>query len=325
MPPYIDLANIPTAAVAATSRLRVRPENRNAEDDVGGWAGFLRGLADAGPIRIGTSLPGVALEHQGSWPGASIKGSFGIASGRRFRLRMLLARWSRIDMPEPDAADAGRHRQLSILDMQGIPVLDLGFGEDRQGSASENLTRHLAASRATSWSESAPRMTADTEDFNDDTLRGLMAELGDSIDLIDLAEATGQLRLSPARLRERGRANAVDAELVPCFLEALAEQALPIRIATGTAGVAHSLDCAFFCHRRDGAWQTLQSDAARLRIDTSEIDSAWISRVCNAANEQTWLRLYDARGRSLATIGSVPGFVVGENPIWRTLVNALQD
>jgi putative heme degradation protein len=209
--------------------------------------------------------------------------------------------------------------------MQGIPVLDLGFGEAHLGGASETLTRRLAASRAASWSESAPRIVADTEDLNSDTLRGLMAELDDSVDLMDLAEATGQLQLSPERLRERGRANAVDAELVPCFLEALAEQALPIRIATGTAGVAQSLDCAFFCHRRDGAWQTLQSDSARLRIDTSEIDSAWISRVSHAANEQTWLRLYDARGRSLATIGSVPGFVVGENPIWRTLVNALQD
>jgi putative heme degradation protein len=325
MPPYIDLASMPTAAVAAASRPRVRPENRNAEDDVDRWAGFLRELADAGPIRIGTSLPGVTLEHHGSWPGASIKGSFGIASGRRFRLRMLLGRWSRIDTSGPDAADDGRQRQLSILDMQGIALLDLGFGEDRQGSASETLTRRLAASRATSWSESAPRIGGDTEGFNSDRLRGLTAELGDSVDLIDLAEATGQLRLSPSRLRERGRANAVDAELVPCFLEALAEQALPIRIATGTAGVAHSLDCAFFCHRRDGAWQTLQSDSARLRIDTSEIDSAWISRLSHGANEQTLLRLYDARGRSLATIGSVPGFVVGENPIWRTLVNALQD
>jgi hypothetical protein len=48
-------------------------------------------------------------------------------------------------------------------------------------------------------------------------------------------------------------------------------------------------------------------------------------KVSEAAHEHSSLRLYDARGRSLATIGSVPGFVVGENPIWRTLVNALQD
>ncbi|MFB1487976.1 MULTISPECIES: hypothetical protein [unclassified Thiocapsa] len=37
------------------------------------------------------------------------------------------------------------------------------------------------------------------------------------------------------------------------------------------------------------------------------------------------LRLYDARGRLLAQLSSVPGCVAIENPIWRTLVNALQD
>lgn len=324
MPPYIDLANMPTAAVAVASRPRVRPENRNADGDVGRWRRFLRELADAGPIRIGTRLPGVTLEHHGNWPGARIRGSFGIAAGRRFRLRMLLEHWSRIDTSETDAVGAGQHRHLSILDMQGIPLLDLGFGEERQGGVLETLTRWHAASRAPSWPEPAPNLTVDTEGFRGDRLLGL-AELGDSVDITDFAEATGQLRLSPAMLRERGRATAVDAELVPCLLEALAEQSLPIRISTGTAGVAHRLDCAFFGHRREGAWQTLESDSARLRIDTSQIDSAWISRVADAAHEQTSLRLYDARGRLLATIASVPGFVAGENPIWRTLVNALQD
>ncbi|HSO81579.1 hypothetical protein [Thiocapsa sp.] len=322
MPPYIELENMPSAAVMPASRPRFRPESENTPGNIACWAAFFRELVGAGEIRIGTSQPAVTLEHRGNWPGTRIEGSSGIASGRRFTLRMLLGRWSHIDPSATDAADRDRRGGLAVLDMKGVPLLDLGFGEDRRGVASDILTRCPALCRAPSWSEPSTGRNGDAGKLDVDAVRALVKQPGDSV---DLAEATGQLRLSPARLRERGCAKAVDAALVPCFLEALAEQALPVRIATGTAGVAHSVDCAFFGHRRDGVWQTLRSDSARLRIDTSKIDSAWVLKVSEAAHEQTSLRLYDARGRSLATIVSLPGFVAGENPIWRTLVNALQD
>ncbi|WP_296700469.1 hypothetical protein [Thiocapsa sp. UBA6158] len=322
MPPYIELGNMPSAAVMPASRLRFRPESENTPGNVDRWAAFLRELVGAGEIRICTRQPAVTLEHRSNWPDTRIEDSLGIASGRRFTLRMLLDRWSHIDRSATDAADRDRRGDLAILDMKGAPLLDLGFGEDHRGLSSDILTRCRALCRAPSGSEPSPKRNGDAGKLDVDAVRGLVAELGDSL---DLAEATGQLRLSPARLRECGCAKAVDAALVPCFIEALAEQALPVRIATGTAGVAYSLDCAFFGHRRDGLWQTLRSDSARWRIDTSKIDSAWVLKVSEAAHEQTSLRLYDARGRSLATIVSLPGCVAGENPIWRTLVNALQD
>jgi hypothetical protein len=58
MPPYIELANMPSAAVIPASRPRVRPEHGNAAGDVRSWAAFLGELVGAGQIRIGTSQPG---------------------------------------------------------------------------------------------------------------------------------------------------------------------------------------------------------------------------------------------------------------------------
>ncbi len=322
MPPYIELANMPSAAVAPAARPSFRPESGNGGGDENPWAEFLRDLAGIGQIRIGTSRPAVTLEHDANWPGSRLKEAVGIASGRLFRLRMMLERWSHIDLSR---TDAGRLRHLAILDVQGAALLDLGFGEGPQGIALDALIQRHGTCLTASWSESAIKRTVDARGFDGDALCGQVAELGDSLDAVDVAEATGQLQLCPARLRERGRATAVDAELVPCFLEALAEQALPIRIATGNAGVAHSLDSTFFCYRREGAWQALRGDSSRFRIDASKIESAWVLTVSEAGREHASLRLYDARGRSLATLGSAPGFVAEENQIWRTLVNALLD
>lgn len=327
MPPYIELENMPSAASTPAVRPIVQPESENCGGHLTPWAVFLRDLVGAGQMRIGTSLPTVTLEHQGNWPCARIQGAFGTVSGRRFTLRMMLDRWSHIDLSRTDAADAGQTRRLSVLDAQGTALLELGFGEGHQEVALESLIQRNNLLRFPSGPEPASTLAENAEGLRGDALCRQVAELGDSLDAVDVdvAEATGLLRLGPARLRERGRATAVDVELIPCFLEALAEQALHIRIATGTAGVAHSLDSAFFRYQREGSWHALRGDSSLFRIDASTIDSAWVLNVSETACDYSTLRLYDAQGRSLATLGAAPGFVAEENPIWRTLVNALRD
>lgn len=322
MAPDIEFTALPSVAVGPTCRPSFRLDSPKTANEGDTWAAFLWGLCGAGQIRIGTSLPAVTLEHYGHWPGARIKGAFGIASGRRFTIEMVLERWSHIEPSAIAQANQGRLSRLSILDRHNTSVLDLGFDEDRLSVDFSTLTRGLVAGHHASSAEALTSHSRNAGQFNREALRDHRTESGDSV---DLAEATGQLRLSPARLRERGQANAVDTELVPCFLEALAEQAMPIRLATGTPGVAHSIDTIFFCHRREGSWQTLQGDRARFQIDTSRIDSAWVVKAQGAAPEQASLRLYDATGRLLATVGSSPGHIATENPIWRTLVNALLD
>ncbi len=145
-------------------------------------------------------------------------------------------------------------------------------------------------------------------------------------DFADLAEVCGWFPLNSARLRNQGQLTLVDHELVPCFLEAITDQALPVRILTGTPGVAHRFEGAFHLHEcRRNSWIQLRGDDARLRLDAGAIDSAWIFQHAGTPQPSRQLRLYDESGRALALIDDVPGFGGTENPIWRTLVNALSD
>ncbi len=144
--------------------------------------------------------------------------------------------------------------------------------------------------------------------------------------LADLAEVCGWRRFTSARLHARGRLTLVDAELIPCFLEALTDQALPVRILMGTAGVAHRFEGAFHIHeRRKDSWIHLMGDDVRLRLDAGAIDSAWIFQRADTFARNRQIRLYDESGRALVVIEDLPGFGGAENPIWRTLVNVLSD
>jgi putative heme degradation protein len=326
MPPFIELADLPSAAASFPRRPSRRAEGAHSMPYQKAWGPLLQHLATAGQIGIGTSLPGIELKHRGHWPGVDLKEEVGLAVGRRFQLRLFFEHWFRLAELCPDAGDMKTSRRLGILDARGLALMELELCPSRRHPALETLLqRHLAPDRP-DLPDSAKGLVRDAQRAALITLPRPLVGRGESPDPDDLAEATGQLRLSPARLRGRGRAMAVDAELIPCFIEALAEQALPIRLLTGTAGVAHRIDGAFFYLRREGTWLRLKSDSAELRIDASKIDAAWVLKVPGVQTaEQASLRLYDPDGRSLVAIGAAPGFDANENPIWRTLINALLD
>jgi putative heme degradation protein len=139
----------------------------------------------------------------------------------------------------------------------------------------------------------------------------------------DLAEAAADRPLSLTDLRAKGRVTAVDTDLVPCFLEALSEQALPIRVVTGRAGIVLKLDGTFHMARRDAGWAELQGDTTGLRIEVSGIASAWVLEVHGPSGERGSLRLYDQRSHLLASLSAEPGRDGAEHPIWRALLSAL--
>ena len=321
MPPLIALASLPSAAVSPPPRLSHRAEPIKTILNAKDWEPFLQHLPAAGQIEIRTDLPGVSLEHHGHWRGVALGESFGLATGRRFRLWLLLDHWARFALLDAGNGDSAGLRRLGILNLQGTTLMELGVPQGGRDPALDALIRSHGAREAGDAPGRRQQCRSDTGRDPHHTC----SEIGVARAFDDIAEATGRLHLHPARLRERGRATAVDAELIPCFLEALAEQALPVRLLTGTQGVAHSFDGAFFGHRRMGSWSRLQGDSAELRIDAARIDSAWVLKVPGEKAEQASLRLYDHQGRSITNIAAVPGFDHGENPIWRTLINALLD
>jgi putative hemin transport protein len=145
----------------------------------------------------------------------------------------------------------------------------------------------------------------------------------DALTHLDHAESTTERPFGLATLRTHGRVTPVDADLVPCVLEALAEQGLRIRLVAGHAGIVLSLEDAFFFHRRRGGWAELHGETTGFRLSVARLVSACVLDVQGRAGLQGSLRLYDPHGHLLASIRAIPDGDGADPPIWRALLRAL--
>jgi putative hemin transport protein len=145
----------------------------------------------------------------------------------------------------------------------------------------------------------------------------------DALTHLDHAESATERPFGLADLRTNGRVTPVDADLVPCVLEALAEQALRIRLVAGHSGIVLSLEDTFYFHRRRGGWAELHGETTGFRLSVSRVVSACVLDVQGPAGVQGSLRLYDPHGHLLATIRAIPDVDGADHPIWRALLRAL--
>ncbi len=293
----------------------------------GCWPELLRDLARLDRVWIETAIPGLDMAQAALLQGIRIEQNIAQATGRRFALHLFLDQWHVLrTLPDGEIEDP---QQLRIEDQSRTTLLTLSLDHRSNGFALRTLLRNHQAERQrvvplhrrTDRVATASNYAAFIRVLNQHSQVGV-----DDPDSLDIGEVCGWQRLSPERLREQGQIQPVDPEQIACFLGALADQALPVRVLTGTAGVAHRFDGAFYFHqRRAGSWLQLLGDDVRLRIETAAIDSAWVFRRQGASGQRRQLRLYDASGRALAVIENLPGFDQAENPIWRTLINTLLD
>jgi len=279
--------------------------------DLDPFAGLIQDLGRLDSVWIETNTPDISLRQQAHWRGARLDGASARVSGRRFRLEARLAAWHAL-RGEPETP-ALLH-QARIEDAQGQAVLRLRVEGTADAARLERLLRtHAPLVRL-------PRAARDAA-----AVSGIASVSRDaeSLGAEDLAELHQQQRLDPTALRQRGQLDWVDATLVPCLLEAAANQMLSLRLAAGTPGLVQQLERTVYSFRWEGGgWARLSGEQATLRLDTEAIDSAWVLRRPDGRQQ---LRLYDEEGRALLFIDSPPGLAEPEHPIWRTLINALRD
>ncbi|AHF05595.1 hypothetical protein MARPU_13025 [Marichromatium purpuratum 984] len=271
------------------------------------WPELLWDLGCLEQLWIETELPGVRLTQQARLQGIRVRDHYAWLEGRGFALHGFLAHWQRL---------RAQPRGLRIEDASGSALLELSLARD----ASDFALRTLLHTHATVTDERPHASSPGRLHTSPSTWQGPE----DPAIRHDLAEACGWLRLHPPRLRDHGRLTLVDHELVGCLFEALADQGRALRVLTGTRGVAQRFSGVFHTHhRRSGPWLQLIGDGARMRLDTAAVDSAWVFQRTGTSRRQ--LRLYDDSGRALAIIEDHPALDGSEDPIWRTLINALSD
>ncbi|RNE89462.1 hypothetical protein [Marichromatium sp. AB31] len=269
------------------------------------WAELLWDLGCLDQVWIETELPGIQLTQQALLQGIRIRDHYAWLEGRGFALHGFLAHWQRLQ---------GQPRGLRIEDAGGAKLLGISLARDASDFALRTLIHtHQDDDRRVPPGQGRHQPAPSTwQGPTDPDTRH------------DLAEVCGWLRLHPPRLRDHGRLTLVDHELVGCLFEALADQGRALHVLTGTRGVAQRFSGVFHTHhRRAGPWLQLIGDGARLRLDTGAIDSAWVFQRADTSRRQ--LRLYDDGGRALALVEDQPSLDGSEDPIWRTLINALSD
>ncbi|EXJ14939.1 hypothetical protein [Imhoffiella purpurea] len=290
----------------------------------GHWTEMLWDLACLGRVRVETRIPGIQVSQRIHLQGLHLREGLGYAAGPGFELYCLLDAWHAMRPSTSNLSDPGVGLCIEGVDRETLMRVSAEPG----GPAF--LLKTFLGIHCPHGGRTAP-MRADADRFTrlDKWMQTLAAVLrlgGSPPDVGDLAEVGGRLTLNPARMQSRGRARLAAPELVPCFLEAVSDQSLGVRLFTGTRGVAQSCTGCFHSFRqRKGDQLRWSGDLAEVRFDAEAIDSAWVLERPGPRGGRYQLRLYDAEGRALMLIESSEPPGRPENPIWQSLIRALFD
>ena len=302
------------------------PGSGAAQRLTGHWSELLWDLACLDPVWLETRVPGVALRQIIQIQGLRIQDEIGQVEGASFKLYGFMNAWYAL---RALASDTGQRVEgFGIESADRTELLSLWIDAQAHPFALRTLLGTYRAEQG--------RVVPIRHPERDDGERSLAAHmhalvrrrerLGESLDIADLAESCGWLALTPARLQARGRLRLAAPELIPCFLESVADQSLTTRVMTGTSGAVQTFEGCFHAYRqcRDG-WVHLLGEGVRLRLEPEAIDSAWVLERSGPGGTRHQLRLYGESGRALLLMEDVarPGQVA--NPIWRILINALFD
>lgn len=284
-------------------------------------AEILTDFSCAGRIRFTAREQAVRLEHSDPVQTAKQFQSTALAAGSRFSLRFSLPACKTLHT-------LNRKAGFSLHDVGGRPVIDFTAMDDvsrfafRAMRTAYGLRPH--PSEHGRWLESAqsirlPRHMQEPKGF------GTLPQDADGSGGCPRFESFDRSMPHAHRLRDEGRASAIDPDLIPPFLDAMVDQAVAIQVLTGGQALAHRFHDPFYDLRRHDGWMELTGHDARFSIHTPSVVGAWIVTEDSPAGGFSQLRLYDATGRSLAILQAKPNQRGPENPIWRVLVKALRD
>lgn len=148
------------------------------------------------------------------------------------------------------------------------------------------------------------------------------AGLDDDLDLTDMAELCGLLRLDPHRLRQRGPVQQADPGLIPVLLEALCEQVVPLRLITGNDALIRRVDLSPCASTGGAGGLWLRGEHCSLQLDLAAIATALVVQRSDRVLPRREVRLYDQGGRALLIFTAASDGAAVPS-VWRSLVDAL--
>lgn len=286
------------------------------------WRELLWYLACLDSVWIEAGGTGRALRQRLSAREMRVEGDLGWVIGPGFQIHCFLDEWHAMHprlVPSAAIPDGFR-----ITDQAGTSLLSLGVDSPADRFALRILARAHALDRQWRCDTRTGEDRATRVSRHLQQLSAWLEAGARPLEVGDIAEVCGWLTLTPERLHRRGRAMRAEPEHIPLFLQTVAEQALAVRVLTGTGGLAQCCEGVFDRTAYDGnGWLELVADGACFRLDPATVHSAWVLSRCDADRAWHQLRLYDAEGGAILLMESLPVPGCGEHPIWRALIGAV--
>jgi len=307
-----------------------------------GWQALLWDLGALGEVWVETASAALTLSHRTALTGLLVHADLGHLQGEDHALRLLLERARALRGTGLGAVWQGAALSIEGRDRQPVLTLRPAGGADptlfvlrallaAHGGVNRSIqpARHLVRTPAgprprRATPRPAPQVVALGPAGTHPAARlgERCAGLDDALDLADMAELCGLLRLDPNRLRQRGQVQRVDPVLIPVLLETLCEQLVSLRLITGNDALIRRVDIVPYASTGGIGGFYLRGERVSLRLDPAAIATALVVRRTDTPLPRREVRLYDETGRALLILGAADD-AVSEPPVWRALVDAL--
>ncbi len=299
---------------------------RTATRLAGDWTTLIEALPNLGQVMALTRNDHAVHEKVGEYRNIRIVGNVGLVLDESIDLRLFLSHWHYGFAVNGDP-QFGTSESLQFFDSDGTAVHKIYLTEHSDRRAYDRLVdAYRSPDQSTQQTllakPSEPPVRPD-EEIDVAGLRAHWWALRDTHDFHDLLKSFGVSRTQGLRLGGLDLARPVETAAAAVLLESASELLLDIMVFVGSPGVVQIHTGPVNQIKAIGAWFSVLDQTFNLHLRRESIASAWVVTKPTVSGPVTSLEIYDSAGQTIALFYGKRKPGQPENPVWRTLLNAL--
>ncbi len=292
----------------------------------GDWTALIEMLPSLGRVMALTRNDHAVHEKIGEYRNIRIIGNMGLVLGESIDLRLFFNHWHYGFAVNADP-QSGATESLQFFDSSGTAVHKIYLTEHSDRCAYYQLVDAYRSPdqspRQTTLASPATVPVRPDEEIDIEGLRAHWRALRDTHDFHDLLKSFGVSRTQGLRLGGPDLARPVETAAAPMLLESASELLLDIMVFVASPGVVQIHTGAVNHLKATGPWFNVLDPDFNLHLRWESIASAWVVTKPTVNGPVTSLEIYDSAGHTIALFYGKRKSGQPENPVWRTLLNAL--
>ena len=292
----------------------------------GDWTTLIETLPNLGRVMALTRNDHAVHEKIGEYRNIRIIGNMGLVLGEGIDLRLFFNHWHYGFAVNADL-QFGTTESLQFFDSDGIAVHKVYLTEQSDRRAYDRLVdAYRSADQSTQQTLLAKPSESPVRPDEEIDVAGLRAHwraLRDTHDFNDLLKSFGVSRTQGLRLGGPDLARPVETAAASVLLESASELLLDIMVFVGSPGVVQIHTGPVNHLKTTGPWFNVLDPDFNLHLRQEDIASAWVVTKPTVSGPVTSLEIYDGAGHTIALFYGKRKPGQPENPVWRTLLNAL--